>query len=114
MDPQLSTLNLQRSSRPGVIARYATYLPVSDATPVVTLNEGDTPLIRADNFVAAIGGNFELLLKYEGLNPTRSFKKPGMTVAVFKARERGAQIVICARTRDTLASAPAHAPPRAM
>jgi len=109
MDPQLSTLNLQRSGRPGVIARYARYLPVSDATPVVTLNEGDTPLIRADNLVAAIGGEFELWLKYEGLNPTCSFKDRGMTVAVSKAKERDAQAVICASTGNTSASAAAYA-----
>src|SRR6059058_5882577 len=109
MDPQLSTLNLQRSGRPGVIARYARYLPVSDATPVVTLNEGDTPLVRADNLVAAIGWEFELWLKYEGLNPTCSFKDRGMTVAVSKAKERGAQVVICASTGNTSASAAAYA-----
>ncbi len=109
MDPQLSTLNLQRSGRHGVIAHYARYLPVSDATPVVTLNEGDTPLIRADNLVAAIGGEFELWLKYEGLNPTCSFKDRGMTVAVSKAKERGAQVVICASTGNTSASAAAYA-----
>jgi len=109
MDPQPSTLNLQRSGRQGVIARYARYLPVSDATPVVTLNEGDTPLIRADNLVAAIGGEFELWLKYEGLNPTCSFKDRGMTVAVSKAKERDAQVVICASTGNTSASAAAYA-----
>ncbi len=109
MNAQLSTLNLQRSGRHGVIARYARYLPVSDATPVVTLNEGDTPLIRADNLVAAIGGEVELWLKYEGLNPTCSFKDRGMTVAVSKAKERGAQVVICASTGNTSASAAAYA-----
>ena len=101
MDPQLSTLSTQPSGWQGVIARYARYLPVSDATPVVTLNEGNTPLIRAHNFVAAIGGKFELWLKYEGLNPTCSFKDRGMTVAVSKAKERGAQVVICASTGNT-------------
>jgi len=109
MGPQLSTLNTQPSGWQGVIARYARYLPVSDATPVVTLNEGNTPLIRADNFVAAIGGKFELWLKYEGLNPTCSFKDRGMTVAVSKAKERGAQVVICASTGNTSASAAAYA-----
>ena len=93
----------------GVIARYARFLPVSDATPVVTLNEGNTPLVRADNFVAAIGGKFELWLKYEGLNPTCSFKDRGMTMAVSKAKERGAQVVICASTGNTSASAAAYA-----
>src|SRR5947207_14172227 len=93
----------------GVITRYARYLPVSEATPVVTLNEGNTPLIRADNFVAAIGGRFELWSKYEWLNPTCSFKDRGMTVAVSKAKERGAQVVICASTGNTSASAAAYA-----
>src|SRR2546426_5657406 len=97
------------NSRNGVIARYARYLPVSDATPVVTLDEGNTPLVRAANFVSAIGGGFELWLKYEGLNPTCSFKDRGMTVAVSKAKERGAQVVICASTGNTSASAAAYA-----
>ncbi len=57
----------------GVIAAYREWLPVTDATPVVSLNEGNTPLIRADNFAKAAGGGFELSLKYEGVNPTRSF-----------------------------------------
>src|SRR6266516_5518691 len=109
MDPHLLTLNTQPSGWQGVIARYARYLPVSDATPVITLNEGNTPLIRADNFVAAMGGKFELWLKYEGLNPTCSFKDRGMTVAVSKARERGATVVICASTGNTSAAAAAYA-----
>src|SRR3954470_21864485 len=93
----------------GVIHRYAEHLPVTDATPVVTLNEGNTPLIHVPNFVEAIGGNFDLYLKYEALNPTCSFKDRGMTMAVSKAKERGAQIVICASTGNTSASAAAYA-----
>ena len=93
----------------GVIHRYAEYLPVTSDTPVVTLNEGNTPLIPAQNFVEAIGGKFELFLKYEALNPTCSFKDRGMTVAVSKAKERGAEIVICASTGNTSASAAAYA-----
>jgi threonine synthase len=93
----------------GVIAAYRSWLPISDSTPVVSLNEGNTPLIRADNFVNAIGGDFQLWLKYEGLNPTCSFKDRGMTVAVSKAKERGAGIVICASTGNTSASAAAYA-----
>src|SRR5438093_3264818 len=105
--PPLAT---NESSRwDGVIARYARYLPVSEATPVITLNEGNTPLIRADNFVEAIGGKIELWLKFEGLNPTCSFKDRGMTVAVSKARERGAAVVICASTGNTSASPAAYA-----
>lgn len=94
---------------PGVIEHYRQHLPVSDATPVVTLQEGNTPLIRADNFVAAIGGDFELHLKYEAMNPTCSFKDRGMTMAISKARERGAEVVICASTGNTSASAAAYA-----
>jgi threonine synthase len=97
------------SAWPGVIERYRPYLPVTDATPVVTLLEGNTPLIRADNFVAAIGGDFELYLKYEAMNPTCSFKDRGMTMAVSKAKERGADVVICASTGNTSAAAAAYA-----
>src|SRR3954466_9836474 len=93
----------------GVIHRYAAHLPVTDKTPIITLNEGNTPLVRVPNFVEAIGGNFELWLKYEGLNPTCSFKDRGMTMAVSKARERGAEMVICASTGNTSASAAAYA-----
>src|SRR3954463_16339105 len=94
---------------PGVIERYREHLPVSDATPVVTLLEGNTPLIRSDNFVQAIGGDFELHLKYEAMNPTCSFKDRGMTMAISKAKERGAEVVICASTGNTSASAAAYA-----
>jgi threonine synthase len=94
---------------PGVIERYREYLPVTEATPIVTLLEGNTPLIRADNFVEAIGGNFELYLKYEAMNPTCSFKDRGMTMAISKAKERGAQVVICASTGNTSAAAAAYA-----
>src|SRR6185503_15055784 len=93
----------------GVIQQYAQYLPVTEATPIISLNEGNTPLIAAPNFVEAIGGKFELWLKYEGLNPTCSFKDRGMTVAVSKALERGASVVICASTGNTSASAAAYA-----
>lgn len=94
---------------PGVIRRYAAHLPVTAETPVVTLLEGNTPLIPAQNFVDAIGGKFQLFLKYEALNPTASFKDRGMTLAVSKAKERGAEIVICASTGNTSASAAAYA-----
>ena len=97
------------TSWPGVIQRYAQHLPVTAATPVVTLLEGNTPLIRVPNFVEAIGGQFELYLKYEGLNPTCSFKDRGMTLAVSKAKERGAEVVVCASTGNTSASAAAYA-----
>lgn len=92
-----------------MIHAYRAYLPVSDNTPIVSLNEGNTPLVRADNFVEAIGGDFQLWLKYEGVNPTCSFKDRGMTMAVSKAKERGAQVVICASTGNTSAAAAAYA-----
>ena len=101
--------NHSTPSWPGVIRRYAEYLPVTEATPIITLNEGNTPLIAAPNFVEAIGGKFSLFLKYEGLNPTCSFKDRGMTMAVSKAKERGAEVVICASTGNTSASAAAYA-----
>ena len=97
------------NSWPGVIHRYAQHLPVTDATPVVTLLEGNTPLVKVPNFVEAIGGKFDLYLKYEGLNPTCSFKDRGMTMAVSKAKEKGAEIVVCASTGNTSASAAAYA-----
>jgi threonine synthase len=104
-----SILPLQGDRWRGVIHAYRAHLPVSDTTPVVSLNEGNTPLVRADNFVDAIGGDFQLWLKYEGVNPTCSFKDRGMTMAVSKAKERGAQIVICASTGNTSAAAAAYA-----
>jgi threonine synthase len=93
----------------GVIERYRKFLPVSEKTPVVSLCEGNTPLIRANNLEKKIGAAFEIWLKYEGLNPTGSFKDRGMTVAVSKAVERGAKAVICASTGNTSASAAAYA-----
>ncbi|MCG0238466.1 MAG: threonine synthase [Firmicutes bacterium] len=92
---------------PGVIAAYRRYLPVSDATPVVTLLEGGTPLVPAPRLGRELG--VELYLKFEGLNPTGSFKDRGMTVAVSKALETGARAVICASTGNTSASAAAYA-----
>jgi threonine synthase len=94
---------------PGVIRRYAEFLPVTAETPVVTLLEGNTPLIPVPGFVAAIGGKFDLFLKYEAMNPTCSFKDRGMTMAITKAKERGAKVVICASTGNTSASAAAYA-----
>lgn len=93
----------------GVIKRYREYLPVTDRTPVISLNEGDTPLIRALSVEKIVGGKAEVYLKYEGLNPTGSFKDRGMTLAVSKALEGGAKAVICASTGNTSASAAAYA-----
>ncbi|HTI71527.1 MAG TPA: threonine synthase [Candidatus Limnocylindria bacterium] len=94
---------------PGVIRRYAEFLPVTETTPVVTLLEGNTPLIPVPQFVAAIGGRFDLYVKFEGLNPTCSFKDRGMTMAITVAKERGAKVVVCASTGNTSASAAAYA-----
>jgi len=94
---------------PGVIERYRDRLPVTAATPVVTLLEGNTPLVPAPRLAEAIGFEGELYLKYEGLNPTCSFKDRGMTMAMSKAKERGAEIVICASTGNTSAAASAYA-----
>ncbi|HID56550.1 TPA: pyridoxal-phosphate dependent enzyme [Candidatus Poribacteria bacterium] len=93
----------------GVIEAYREFLPVSDSTPVITLNEGNTPLIRASRLREAIGAPIELYLKYEGANPTGSFKDRGMTVAVSKAVEEGSRAVMCASTGNTSASAAAYA-----
>jgi threonine synthase len=94
---------------PGVIAHYRALLPVSEQTPVVTLQEGNTPLLEAPRLAAKIGLSLPLYLKYEGANPTGSFKDRGMTLAVSKALERGARAVICASTGNTAASAAAYA-----
>ncbi|MBM3213904.1 threonine synthase [Candidatus Poribacteria bacterium] len=93
----------------GVIEGYRSHLPVDDSTPVITLLEGNTPLVSARNISEALGGDLEIHLKLEGLNPTCSFKDRGMTVAVSKAVEAGAKALICASTGNTSASAAAYA-----
>ncbi|WP_448587774.1 threonine synthase [Thermocrinis sp.] len=93
----------------GIIHHYREYLPVSDSTPIITLCEGNTPLIKADNLAKEIGFRGEIYLKYEGLNPTGSFKDRGMTLAISKAVESGKKAVICASTGNTSASAAAYA-----
>ncbi len=92
----------------GLINKYRQYLPVTDSTPVVTLNEGNTPLIKADNLAKKIGLDAEIYLKFEGCNPTGSFKDRGMTMAVTKAKESGSGAIICASTGNTSASAAAY------
>ena len=92
----------------GLINKYRKYLPVSDTTPIVTLNEGNTPLIKADNLAKKIGLDCNIYLKFEGCNPTGSFKDRGMTMAVTKAKEAGANAIICASTGNTSASAAAY------
>src|SRR3954447_180602 len=96
---------------PGLIEAYRSYLPVVPGTPVVTLLEGNTPLIEAGRLAREItgGDTLRLYLKYEGLNPTGSFKDRGMTVAITQAVARGAEAVICASTGNTSASAAAYA-----
>ncbi len=91
----------------GVIQHYREYLPVTDKTPIVSLNEGNTPLIKSLYLSERIG--LEVFLKYEGLNPTGSFKDRGMTMAISKAKEEGTQVVMCASTGNTSASAAAYA-----
>ncbi len=91
----------------GIIERYRNFLPVSDKTPIVTLCEGNTPLVHSEDLSKRIG--LEVYLKYEGLNPTGSFKDRGMTMAISKAKEKGARVVMCASTGNTSASAAAYA-----
>jgi threonine synthase len=93
----------------GLIDKYRQYLPVSDKTPVITLNEGNTPLIYAPFLSKHLGDRIEVFLKYEGANPTGSFKDRGMTMAISKAVEEGSKAVICASTGNTSASAAAYA-----
>ena len=92
----------------GLINTFREYLPVTDKTPVVTLNEGNTPLIKAENLAKKIGLDAEIYLKFEGCNPTGSFKDRGMTMAVSKAKEAGSGAIICASTGNTSASAAAY------
>lgn len=92
----------------GLINRYKEYLPVDENTPIVTLNEGNTPLIKADNLARKLELDAEIYLKFEGSNPTGSFKDRGMTLAVTKAKEAGSNAIICASTGNTSASAAAY------
>ena len=94
---------------PGLIEHYRRFLPVTDSTPVVTLNEGNTPLIEAPAIAERLGLNIKVYFKFEGANPTGSFKDRGMTLAISKALGEGARAVICASTGNTAASAAAYA-----
>lgn len=91
----------------GIIEHYREFMPVSANTPVVTLLEGNTPLIPSEDLSQRTG--LKVYLKYEGLNPTGSFKDRGMTMAISKAKEKGARVVMCASTGNTSASAAAYA-----
>jgi len=91
----------------GLIEEYKEYLPVTEKTPLLTLNEGNTPLIRLDHLSKELG--IDLYVKTEGTNPTGSFKDRGMVMAVAKAKEEGSDTVICASTGNTSAAAAAYA-----
>src|SRR5213594_1147932 len=93
----------------GVIEQYREYLPVSESTPIVSLDEGDTPLIYSSRLSKRIGRGCDVFVKNEGINPTCSFKDRGMTLAVSKAMEGKANAIICASTGNTSASAAAYA-----
>jgi len=93
----------------GVIGHYREFLPISAATPIISLGEGDTPLIYSPRLSERVGRACEVFVKNEGVNPTGSFKDRGMTVAVSKAVERGTTALICASTGNTSASAAAYA-----
>lgn len=93
----------------GVIERYREFLPVSPATPIISLGEGNTPLIYSPRLSERVGRGREVFVKNEGVNPTGSFKDRGMTVAVSKAMECGTTALICASTGNTSASAAAYA-----
>ena len=103
----MTTTGAVRPGWPGLIEAYRDRLPVTAATPVVTLHEGGTPLVHAPLLSERTG--CEVYLKVEGANPTGSFKDRGMTVAISKAVEHGAQAVVCASTGNTSASAAAYA-----
>ena len=93
----------------GLINRYRDRLPVTDDTRLISLGEGNTPLIRLNNIPSVLGKDVDIYIKYEGLNPTGSFKDRGMTMAVTKAVEEGSKAIICASTGNTSAAAAAYA-----
>src|SRR5205085_11447658 len=102
-----ATAKSQRSR--GVIERYREFLPVYASTPIVSLGEGNTPLIYCPQLSKRVGRDCEVFVKNEAVNPTGSFKDRGMTVAVSKALESRARAIICASTGNTSASAAAYA-----
>jgi len=93
----------------GLIEHYRDRLPVSDSTRIISLGEGNTPLIELQNIPRLLGKDVKIYVKYEGLNPTGSFKDRGMSMAVTKAVEEGSQAIICASTGNTSAAAAAYA-----
>src|SRR6266513_2777467 len=106
--PMNATISKRQRGR-GVIERYRDFLPINDKTPIISLGEGNTPLIYCPKLSKRVGRNYDVFVKNEGVNPTCSFKDRGMTVAVSKAVERGARALICASTGNTSASAAAYA-----
>jgi threonine synthase len=98
-----------RTRYTGLIDRYRDRLPVHDDTRIISLGEGNTPLIRLHNIPKALEKDVDIYIKYEGLNPTGSFKDRGMAMAVTKAVEEGAKAIICASTGNTSAAAAAYA-----
>jgi len=98
-----------RNRYTGLIDRYRDRLPVHDDTRLISLGEGNTPLIRLNNIPETLGKDVDIYIKYEGLNPTGSFKDRGMTMAVTKAVEEGSKAIICASTGNTSAAAAAYA-----
>jgi len=107
--PTIEDVAPQPLNWPGLIEAYRPYLPVTESTTVVTLLEGNTPLIPVPAIAKVVGRGVRVLAKYDGLNPTGSFKDRGMTMAISKAKEAGAKAVICASTGNTSASATAYA-----
>ncbi len=93
----------------GLLHRYRDRLPVSDDMRIISLTEGDTPLVRLENLPGRIGKSVDIYAKFEGLNPTGSFKDRGMTMAVTQAVHEGSEAIICASTGNTSASAAAYA-----
>ncbi len=93
----------------GLVDKYRSRLPIGKDTPAVSLNEGNTPLIQLRNIPKSLNISVDIFVKYEGLNPTASFKDRGMTVAVTKAVEEGSQAILCASTGNTSAAAAAYA-----
>ena len=102
-----STTTKSQRSR-GVIEHYREFLPISPATPIISLGEGNTPLVYSPRLSERLGRGCEVFVKNEGVNPTGSFKDRGMTVGVSKAMERGTKALICASTGNTSASAAAY------
>ena len=106
---QLFTSVPKKNNWNGLIEAYKPWLPVSNKTPIISLKEGATPLIEIKSISDRIGKGVKVYAKYDGLNPTGSFKDRGMTMAISKAKESGCEAVICASTGNTSASAAAYA-----